>query len=148
MQLCCYTDTHIHIHTTHIYTNTAHTITYTHMYVHTYKHTHTYILYTNTHHTHTHTRTYVHTRTHIPTHRTYLLNATSKEDRNEWIEAISKATPQSKNSPRAARKDVKQRTNPEPKKEELPHPKYTERQTTANEAALLSTEDQSENDKV
>ena len=118
------------------------------MYVHTYKHTHTYILYTNTHHTHTHTRTYVHTRTHIPTHRTYLLNATSKEDRNEWIEAISKATPQSKNSPRAARKDVKQRTNPEPKKEELPHPKYTERQTTANEAALLSTEDQSENDKV
>ena len=133
---------HTHTHT-HTYTQHTHTCTYkqhTHMHTHTCTHTHA--------HTHTHTRTYVHTRTHIPTHRTYLLNATSKEDRNEWIEAISKATPQSKNSPRAARKDVKQRTNPEPKKEELPHPKYTERQTTANEAALLSTEDQSENDKV
>ena len=98
----------------------------------------------------THTNTHTHTHTH--THRTYLLNATSKPERDEWIEAIKQATPLSKNSPNPVRKDVKPAKPDSKRKEEKelqpPHPTYTQRQTTADVAALHASQAETESDKV
>lgn len=75
--------------------------------------------------------------------RNYLMNASSKEERDRWIEAIQKATP---TSPHMPRKDVTPKSEEKPKpsesrgsekKEELPPPpSYTARQDTAVDAAL------------
>ena len=89
--------------------------------------------------------------THTHTHITYLLNATSKPERDEWIEAIKQATPASKNSPNPVRKDVKVKPDPKRKEEkelQPPHPTYTQRQTTADEVALQASQEETESDKV
>ena len=79
--------------------------------------------------------------------RTYLINANSKQDRDEWIEAIRKALP---TSPHQRRKNEgsPKRIKEEPK-EKIPldppppyHPPTTARQDTAAVAATVATENE------
>ena len=69
------------------------------------------------------------------------MNASSKEERDSWIEAIRQAIPRTKTSPSQPKKEL-----PKNKVKELPlpHPKYTPRQDTANAAAILAAEDEIE----
>lgn len=78
---------------------------------------------------------------------TYLINAHSKQDRDEWIEAIRKALP---TSPRQQRKNEgsPKRMKEEPKNTysdpppPYPHPTTTVRQDTAAVAATVATENE------
>ncbi len=87
--------------------------------------------------------------------RTYLMNAYSKEERDQWIEAIHKATPVSPHMPRKdikpssgnSEKSTKPSADPKPavsekesgsKAKELTPPSYTMRQDTACDAALAA----------
>lgn len=76
------------------------------------------------------------------------MNASSKEDRDKWIEAIQRAIP---TSPHMRRKDPPAATTSDPKpsvaekeksqhdkKEEVTPPSYTMRQDTACDAAVLA----------
>lgn len=72
-----------------------------------------------------------------------MINATSKQDRDEWIEAIRKSTPQSplsqrKNdgSPKVVKEEPKKK-EPEPTR---PHPSSPVRQDAAIVAATVATE--------
>ncbi len=77
----------------------------------------------------------------LPPHRSYLINATSKEDRDMWIEAIRQATP---HSPRPVKKELPKDT---PTKQELvDRPQYTQRQETVDVAAKLASEAASQPD--
>ena len=77
--------------------------------------------------------------------RTYLINATSKQERDEWIEAIRKSTPvspQQKRKNESTPKGVKEEPK-KPEKEAIPsHPVSPVRQDTAAEAAAAVTENE------
>ena len=76
-----------------------------------------------------------------------MVNANSKQDRDEWIEAIRKATP---SSPHQKRKNENggspKRIKDEPKKPQQdplpPHPSNAIRQDTAAVAATVATENE------
>ena len=78
-------------------------------------------------------------------YRTYLINANSKQDRDEWIEAIKKSTPISPHQRRKTAgapnkmKDQPKKVEPDPLP---PHPSKAIRQDTAAEAATLATENE------
>ena len=71
-----------------------------------------------------------------------MINSTSKDERDEWISAVKKATPQK--SPQAPRKEivnVAKKGSDKAKEEKVPlHPTRVERQETANAAALIASE--------
>ena len=74
-----------------------------------------------------------------------MINANSKQDRDEWIEAIRKSTPQ---SPQQQRKNdgSPKRLKEEPRQKEPeqipPHPSSPMRQDTAAVAATVATENE------
>ena len=74
-----------------------------------------------------------------------MINATSKQDRDEWIEAIRKST---RRSPQQQRKTdgSRIRIKEEPKQKEPepipPHPSSSVRQDTAAVAATMATENE------
>ncbi len=72
--------------------------------------------------------------------RQYLVNASSKEERDAWIEAIRNASPSSpQTKPRSAPKEEpKPAVKSSEAKEERLKPNPVERQTTATDAAVAA----------
>ncbi len=83
---------------------------------------------------------------HFCSYRMYLVNASSKEERDSWIEAVGRAVPSAKLSPKAPRKDEPPQRYKT--KLEVARPTYTARQDTANEAALAASEQEEVNETV
>ena len=85
----------------------------------------------------------------LPTkHRTYLLNASCKEERDAWIDAVRHSVPKSpKTKTKKANPPQNKPVQKQQKVDEIPpHPSYTARQTTADAAALLGSENDGKED--